>query len=106
MSLKYYGLSGHEVVEVDAAEWAALLEDHDARRVAFDRVGESEVSTVFVGVDLRLDDRRGRGRPPLVFETMVFGESEGNPWRGRYATWEEAEAGHREAVARIAAGEM
>lgn len=34
--------------------------------------------------------------PPIVFETMVF--LNGKEWgQRRYSTWEEAEAGHKEA---------
>ena len=51
-------------------------------------VGDTRVSTVFLGLDHRFEDG-----PPVVFETMCFGGSlEGN--EERYSTKAEAEAGH------------
>lgn len=50
------------------------------------------ISTVFLG----LNHNYGDG-PPLVFETMIFGGKH-NQSCWRYSTWEDAEAGHREAV--------
>ena len=90
--VRYYVLRGHEVVPVDQAIWAQRFEISN-RRVAHTRAAGLEVSTVFLG----LDHRHGGGGPPLVFETMIFGGAlDGHQWR--YATWAEAEAGHRAAV--------
>jgi hypothetical protein len=51
-----------------------------------------EVSTVFLGLDHNFRDEG----PPILFETMIFGETDDDPvgrqWR--YATWAEAELGH------------
>lgn len=67
------------------------------------RVGRTDlpnggyVSTVFLGLDHGL----WRDGPPHIFETMVFlpaGDDYGEQLR--YSTWEEAEAGHKEAVER------
>jgi hypothetical protein len=52
------------------------------------------VSTVFLG----LDHRWGKQGPPILFETMIFGGVE-DQYQERYATWDEAEAGHAKAVA-------
>ena len=46
------------------------------------------VSTVFLGLDHAFD-----GGTPLLFETMIFG-GEHDEYQERYATWDEAEAGH------------
>jgi hypothetical protein len=59
-----------------------------------DGTGEVVVSTVFLG----LDHNFSMVGPPLLFETMVFGGPLNGECR-RYATWVEAEAGHREVVA-------
>jgi len=96
----YYRLDDdHLVVPATRDEMYALFDDgfEDSRRVAKTTVGSVDVSTVF----LVLDHNWGDG-PPLVFETMVFG-GEGEP-QWRYATWDEAIAGHERVVAALRAG--
>jgi hypothetical protein len=101
----YYVLDGHEPRAVDTVEeWAAWYEEAK-RRVDFTDLGFCTVSTVFLGVDHNF---WGKG-PPILFETMVFA----NPVKGeafpeelgdlslRYATWDEAEAGHADMVAEV-----
>lgn len=93
----YYVLNDdHSVRPVsDSLEWARSFENREARRVASDKMGDVTVSTVFLG----LDHSYGEG-PPLLFETMIFGgEHSDDQWR--YSTWEEAEQGHRAAVALV-----
>ena len=55
-------------------------------RIARDKVGEHEISTVFLGVNHAFDNG-----PPLLFETMVFPECEELE---RYSTLEQAKKGH------------
>src|SRR4249920_1935701 len=86
-------------------QWAALLEDNDYRRVAWDEVGPYVVSTVWLGIDYGF----GRTEVPLIFETMVFDtrrqiETPSGPvnesaecWR--WPTEMAARAGHDQAVA-------
>jgi len=93
-SLGLYILRGHTPVPCkDLHAWAEWFESAD-RLVAREALSaDVEVSTVFIA----LDHSFGRG-PPLVFETMIFG----GPLDGytdRYSTWNQAEAGHRRAVA-------
>lgn len=94
-----YILDGHKVVECDdLMEWAQWFETAD-RHVDKTMVGDIKVSTVFLG----LDHRFGEGEPEL-FETMIFddgGEFDEEMWR--YATWEEAVAGHKKAVEKVEA---
>jgi hypothetical protein len=92
----YWVLDGHDVREGTREEFAAMYEDTGARIVAKTRVGESEVSTVFLGIDHQF----GEG-PPLLFETMVFGGDGMDGHTRRYTTWAEAEAGHAEVVKEI-----
>lgn len=107
-----------EAVQVPLLEWAAWFESTD-RHVALDHVAlrfswfqkktiallnpilklfgysfeESAcVSTVFLGIDHNFGDGA-----PLLFETMIFGGKH-NEYQRRYATWTEAEAGHKHAV--------
>lgn len=63
--LHWYDRHGQPIT-VEQAE--QLLANTDARRVALDRIGEHEVSTVH----LVLDQRLGSSPVPLIFETMVF----------------------------------
>jgi hypothetical protein len=80
-------------------EWAEAMQgdaaEHVARRqVGFDTVGNIQLSTVFLGLD------HGFGFGPLrVFETAAFDLAGGVNVIDRYATWEEAEAGHAAALA-------
>lgn len=99
----------------DALEWGRFFEDFSKRRVALTELPNARISTVFLGLDYNW----GQGKP-LVFETMVFPGP--LPWwkdllmrwfprvfyrrwsrlvekdMARYATWEEAEEGHKRMV--------
>ena len=55
-------------------------------------VGEVKISTEFMGMEFNWSET------PLLFETMIFG-GKNDGFIKRYATWEEAERGHKEAVA-------
>lgn len=94
----HYDRAG-EVID-DVMAWAALYEVDDYRRVAFDEVGDAAVSTVWVGLDMRF----WPGSPPMIFETMIFGgDHDGAQWR--WATEEQARAGHQRVVQRLQRGE-
>ena len=89
---KKYILEGYTPKPInDVFEWGRWFETAD-RIVAKTKIGKVEVSTVFLGLDYSF----GEG-PPILFETMVFGLMDEEP-QWRYSTWEEAEAGHLEAV--------
>ena len=72
----------------------------DPWRVARDTVDQWTVSTVFLSVDHRF----GSG-PPVLWETMVFGPEPWTDWQDRYTSRADAEAGHKQVVARIASGQ-
>lgn len=78
---------------------SALMTDGLGSNVAQTDLGMCRVSTVFLGLDHR---PIGEG-PPILFETMVFSETEGlrEQGRRRYCTWAEAEVGHMEVVEAI-----
>lgn len=79
------------------AKWMHRLQESGGHSVACTQVGDTEVSTVFVGIDFSF----GRGRP-LVFETMAFGpRGEALSAFDRYSTWVEAELGHARIVAEL-----
>lgn len=89
-----YILDGHTLVPVDLmtwAKWFGKADRHVARTVINDKV---RVSTIFLGINLRFGDG-----PPLVFETMAFRDGEETDC-DRYATWDEAQRGHDEMVAK------
>ncbi|MBW1992561.1 MAG: hypothetical protein JRI59_10740 [Deltaproteobacteria bacterium] len=90
---KYILVGKRPVPEPDLVKWAQWYERAENRVVKQTKLGEATVSTIFLGIDHRCS---GDG-PPLLFETMVFG-GEHDGWQERYATWEEAEAGHERAV--------
>ncbi len=83
-----YRLEGTVPVPVSEDDWKGNDQD---RRVAQSIRGGIRISTVFLMIDhgFGSDDR------PILFETMVFG-GEHDEYTRRYATWEEAEEGHRE----------
>jgi hypothetical protein len=101
--VKYYLLDDDHHIRVtrDVLEWAAFFENYKGRIVEQTRFECGVlVSTVFLGLDHRYV---GKG-PPLLFETMVFEltmDGDGDQWR--YASWDDAEAGHRAAVRRAKA---
>lgn len=80
---------------VDLMTWARWFENGKQRIVAKTKVGDVSVSTVFLGIDHSFDGGR-----PLLFETMIFG-GEHDQYQDRYSTYEEAEEGHKKAVALV-----
>ncbi len=92
----YWVLRGHKAVPAkDVIEWGVFFEEIANRRVAEDFIRQPEqdpvrVSTVFIGMDHNFFSEG----PPLLFESMVFGGPLDETLY-RYATWDEAEAGHR-----------
>ncbi len=89
---KYILGKNHELIEADLMTWARFFEDKDNRRVALDVIGDSQISTVFLGCD----HNWGEGEP-LLFETMIFGGKRGGE-QWRWHTWQEAEEGHKKIV--------
>ena len=88
-----YDLAGHVPVPSDPVGWT--IRPANERRVAWTEIGDATVSTVFLAVDHSFGDG-----PPLLFETMVFGGAL-DCEQVRYATWEEAEAGHAAMCERV-----
>ena len=69
-------------------------EDNTYYRVALYERDGYRISTVWVGFDMSL----GMGGPPLIFETMVFGDSPLAEDARKYSTEQEALAGHLEMI--------
>lgn len=90
--VRYYDRSGSSRT---LYEWAELLELPEYKQVAETNVGETWVSTVWLGLDHQFG-----GGPPLIFETMVFGGPLDQEM-DRYSTETEAVAGHETMVAQV-----
>lgn len=72
----------------------------ERRRVAQDFFWDCDVSTVFLSTNHNF----WGGGPPLLFETMIFGGSDEEHYsQWRWATWEEAAAGHAVVCKEVAA---
>jgi hypothetical protein len=93
-----YILDGHEAVPCeDLMTWGRWME-HADRHVALTIQGDVEVSTVFLGLDHNFFG--DWGSKPVLFESMLFVAGGAHDCM-RYATWEEAEAGHAELVKQV-----
>lgn len=91
MSLYYLLDEDKNVVDTDDMKaWASIFE-RNKRRVAETTVGPYWISTMFIGLDMRYGSALAA---PLVFETMVFKGDASDLDCERYATWDEAVAGH------------
>ena len=91
--LTFYMLVNGEIRETtDVREWGRWYETTPERIVEQTRVGQRDVSTIFLGIDHNFF---GKG-PPLLFETMVFNLDSGSSGeeQRRWATLKEAKLGH------------
>lgn len=93
--MSYYD---RDVNEITREAWIALVEQPEYKRVGLTKVGEAEVSTVWLGIDHAVGSRW-----PVIFETLVFdGPMDGDG--ERYNTLAEAEAGHARWVEQVRTG--
>ncbi len=94
---EYVLVDGVPAREPDIDKWLLSQKDHAARKVNETTLrvkGRTvAVHTAFLGVSYE-DDAKNR---PLCFETMIFGLT-GDNYQARYATREDALAGHEIAV--------
>jgi len=82
--------AGEPAPAPDPHAWALWMGAHlDERRVAQAFVGEVEVSTIFLGIDMAW----GWGAPTL-WETALFSGPDGCTILARYTSLEQAEEGH------------
>lgn len=99
------------VLEPNPFKYAAWFRNND-NRVAEDYIGDRRIVTSFIGLEtsmfetmvseipLAMEVKDGEEVPPVEYPT------DAQPHVFRYSTWEEAEAGHRQIVAKIANGEL
>lgn len=87
-----YKLVGHKTVHTGL--------DTGIEQIAFDRVGDKTVSTIFLGRDAAHNDLE-----PVLFERMLHDDNPDTErtWFGgeRYSTWDEAMDGHARAIAEL-----
>lgn len=93
--MQYATLNDREIIPTDDMMVALVVES--AHQVGKNDIGEQQVSTVFLRRDVGYES-------PLWFETMIFG-GEHDQWRDRYATYDEAEAGHKRVVEALKSGQ-
>lgn len=90
--------NGQPVAEPDLMRWGKWFQTGN-RVVAKEQIGEALVSTVFLGLDHNYED----SGPPVLWETLVFG----NPLEGEMdrcsGSREQAEAMHARMVERVKA---
>ena len=88
MRSTYFKLVDKEVVPTTDVEEAFGKKVN--RRVAFTKVRDVDVSTIFLGIDHGYGEEK---RKPLIFETLVFGGDMDGVME-RYYTYKEAVIGH------------
>ena len=89
-----YILKGHEAIKCsDTKKWNKWMAvNRGKRHVADETIGNSRISTVFLGIDHSFG-----GSTPILFETMVFGGPL-DQLQDRCSTWDEAEQMHLKTV--------
>ncbi len=100
---RYYILRDNEIVEEpDHAKWSEWYKStyEQVRTIASTRLQHGTVQTVFLAMNMNLS----QADAPMLFETRVKGGWLDDEWE-RYATLEEAQAGHEAFVARVRAAE-
>lgn len=98
MPIEWYDRKGNPITIAQAEK---LMRNFKYKVVAKTKVGDKEVSTVWLGLDHRFDaDPLASDKPPIIFETMIFpqGDIMMEEYMERYSTEEEAIAGHKKAV--------
>lgn len=98
----YYKLVNKTPVKISHAELIDNVEylwSEAHRRIKHDVIESTTISTIF----LLLDHGTRCGGPPVLFETMVFlkDNPENRRFMQRYTTYDDAVAGHYNAVATI-----
>lgn len=100
--IQHYDKDGEPI---DLTTWSDLSNELTYKRVAHSRVASADrsqtfsVSTIWLGTN---HDSFGGG-PPLIFETMVFGNGPLDLMQRQYSTEDAARQGHEDVVTFVAA---
>lgn len=93
-------VDGNPIPCDDLITWGKWLENPNNRQVKKDFVGKYWVSTVFLSLDHNFLEGE-----PILWETMIFSESEDETkydgYQERYSTRQEAIEGHQRAIEMI-----
>ena len=97
--MRLYRLVGHTPVPCqNHKEWAQTFGKTN-RQVGLTHIGDTQISTVFLGLDHSFSWQNG---PPILFETMVFTKNGTLDYDyERCSTWAEAEQQHQRIVDKI-----
>lgn len=87
--------AGKPIPEPDLMKWGTWLQTAN-RHVATEIIGDSKVSTIFLGLDYAFG-----GEPPVLWETMVFGGKLDQAQDRCGGSREQAEAMHARMVERV-----
>lgn len=100
--MSYYDKAGKPLSfdEFAALKYDANGDISDYARIAYDQLEHCALSTVWLGLNHSFTDG-----PPILFESMIFGGPHDGDMR-RYATEDDALAGHLHAVDEIRAGRL
>lgn len=95
---------GNVKPEYDLLEWGRWFENAGSKRfLKQETIGDYWVSTVFLGLDYSFD--YSDNHVPILWETMVKKDGKWLDYCNRYATKEEALAGHEKVVQMLKDGE-
>jgi hypothetical protein len=94
---------GEPVLLKDRSKWAEWMGNPEHVIVRQEEVGESRISTVFLGLNYNFESD---GSPPILWETMVFNGPLDQLQVCCAGSREQAEAMHRETVERVKAHAM
>ena len=86
------------VVKSSLEEWATFIEGRlptNYNHVGDDTINGHRVSTVFLGL---CHNFSYHNKIPIVFETMVFKNDRSSIFQEQYATWKQAEKGHKRTI--------
>ena len=84
-------------VAVDAVTWGMWFDNFRNRRIAHTEIAKDiAVSTIFVGIDMRIG---GQG-PPMLFESAIITDHDIEPCQ-RYCSYDDAITGHSVLVRRL-----
>lgn len=78
---------------IDTATWTKLFHDRKYQIIKQTRVEDWVVSTVWLGINHAFG-----GGPPIIFETLILDDSQGEVDGTRYSTEDQALKGHKRFV--------
>lgn len=90
MTSRYYNRDGKPI---DVDKWTTLFSDRKYQVLKQTRVDDWLVSTVWLGLN-----HAWGGGPPIIFETLILSDNDGEVDGTRYSTEAEALKGHKRFV--------